>query len=140
MCHRLEFKGRFAKGATTLSLAELLLTKLQVAELNHKDVSDAAALFLDHQIGAGEEEIDGGFVTNVLCNDWGWWRTVSENLQAIPEHLQSLPLSESEAGRVATQASDLMELIDRTPKSLRWRMRAKVGDRAVWREDPEESH
>lgn len=139
MCHRLEFEGRFAQGATTLSLAELLLTKLQVAELNEKDVADAAALFLDHEIGTGEEDIDSDFVTEVLSGDWGWWRTVSENLRAIPGHLNALPLSEQEVKRVGQQSKMLVDLVDRTPKSLRWRMRAKVGDRAAWREEPEET-
>jgi hypothetical protein len=139
MCHRLDFTGGFEPGATTVSLAELLLTKLQVAELNEKDVSDTAALFLDHELGTGEDEIDGEVVAKVLSSDWGWWRTVSENLHAIPDHLSALPLSEDEANRVTRRLSGLLDLVERAPKSLRWRMRAKVGDRAAWREEPEES-
>lgn len=138
MCHRLDLRKSVAKGTMTLSLAELLLTKLQVAELNEKDVSDAAALLLDHELGSGEDEIDSTFVTAVLSNDWGWWRTVSHNLNAIPGHVQLLPLSEQQVDQVARQASDVVALVERAPKSVRWRMRAKVGDRAAWREEPEE--
>ena len=63
MCHRLDLRKSFSNGTVTLSLAELLLTKLQVAELNEKDVSDMAALLLDHGIGSGDDEIDDQFVT-----------------------------------------------------------------------------
>lgn len=138
MCHQLDFRGRLGQEGTTLSLAELLLTKLQVAELNEKDVSDTAALLLDHGLGSSEEEIDGDFVTTVLSADWGWWRTVSENLLAIPGHLNVLPLSEHEASQVRQRAHNLLDLTERAPKSLRWRLRAKAGDRAPWREEPEE--
>jgi hypothetical protein len=126
-------------GATTLSLAELLLTKLQVAELNEKDVFDTAAMFLDHEIGSGDDKIDRDYVTTVLSSDWGWWRTVSHNLQAIPGHLHGLPLSEQQVNEVTERATELVAVVARAPKSVRWRMRAKVGDRAVWREEPEES-
>lgn len=139
MCHRLDFSVGSDPGATTLSLAELLLTKLQVADLNEKDVSDTAALLLDHAIGPGEDEIDSGPITKVLSSDWGWWRTVSENLRAIPGHLNDLPLSQEEASQVTQRVSDLLDLVERAPKGLRWRMRAKVGDKAAWREEPEES-
>lgn len=139
MCHQLDFKGRLGQAEMTVSLADLLLTKLQVAELNEKDVSDTAALFLDHELGQGGEEIDVAFVTKVLSTDWGWWRTVSENLLAIPEHLSVLPLTEDEVSRVNQRANGLVTIVQRAPKSLPWRLRARAGDRVAWREEPEES-
>jgi hypothetical protein len=138
MCHRLDLRKSVEREAITLSLAELLLTKLQVAELNEKDVSDTAALFVDHELGSGENDIDSEFVTTVLSEDWGWWRTVSHNLLAIPDHLSALPLSEHQVNQVRRQANKLVSIVDEAPKGVRWRMRAKVGDRAVWREEPEE--
>lgn len=139
MCHRLDFKGRLGQDDATLSLADLLLTKLQVAQLNEKDISDTAALFLDHSLGCGRDEIDIDSITKLLTTDWGWWRTVSENLLAIPEHLSVLPLAETDASQVSEEANALVDVIRRAPKSLSWRLRAKAGERVAWREEPEES-
>lgn len=139
MCHRLTLTGRLDLHETTLPLADLLLTKLQVAELNAKDVTDAAALLLDHDLTADETGINVTYITDLLARDWGWWRTVSHNLEMLPAHLGGrLP----EPGReiVMAQAKRLLDAIEQAPKSLRWKARAKAGDRIAWRDDPEESH
>ncbi len=46
MCHTLHLAGRIAEADLTLPPADLLLTKLQVAEINIKDLTDIAALLL----------------------------------------------------------------------------------------------
>ena len=139
MCHRLELGPRLRLDDTTISLGDLVLTKLQVAELNAKDVTDAAALLLDHELSDDERGINVPYVAGLLASDWGWWRTVSHNLRALPTHLDGAALG-ADAPRVAEAAERLLARIDAAPKSLRWKMRAKAGDRIAWREDPEESH
>jgi len=139
MCHSLDLAARLELHDATLPLADLLLTKLQVAELNEKDVTDTAALLLDHELTSDETGINVGYVTSVLSADWGWWRTVSHNLRALPNHLEGR-LSNDAAARVAERATRLAQLVDEAPKSLRWRLRAKAGDKLAWREEPEESH
>jgi hypothetical protein len=139
MCHRLHVSSRLALHDTTLSLADLLLTKLQIAELNEKDVTDAAALLLDHDLTGDEDGINVEYITGVLCRDWGWWRTVSHNLRALPVQLTNR-LPEAAASRVAARAEQLLDVIETAPKSLRWKARAKAGERIPWREQPEESH
>lgn len=139
MCHRLNLSSRLELHETTISLADLLLTKLQVAELNEKDVMDSAALLLDHEFGGGLEEIDAGVITDLVGNDWGWWRTVSQNLRTFRGHVSRLRLSAAAAGLVDSRAAELLEFMEVAPKSFRWKLRAKAGDRIAWREDPEES-
>jgi hypothetical protein len=139
MCHSLDLDLRLDLHEETVSLADLLLTKLQVAQLNEKDVTDAAALLLDHPLSADESGINLGYVAGLLSRDWGWWRTVTENLRALPAHLSDrLPRDSWEA--VDAQVTVLMQAIEAAPRSLRWRARAKAGDRLPWREEPEESH
>lgn len=140
MCHRLDLSSRIELHDTTIPLADLLLTKMQVAELNKKDVTDSAALLLDHDFGNRTDQIDTTIVTDVLGSDWGWWRTVSHNLAALKAHLATIPLSPPSAEVIEGRASELLQLIEGAPKGLRWRLRAKAGDKVAWREDPEESH
>jgi hypothetical protein len=138
MCHVLDLRGRLGVDAQTLSLADLLLTKLQIAELNRKDVSDAAALLLDHDLSDDDSGINVPYVESVLCGDWGWWRTVSTNLARLLHHVMELGLEDADRQRVEEQAGRLLERVEAAPKTTRWRLRARIGERMPWREDPDE--
>lgn len=131
MCHSLELMHRLALDELTLPPADLLLTKLQIVEANEHDLQDAIALIVD-------EEIEADRVAKVLAADWGWWRTSMEVLHKIESYSTALPAFEL-AEVVVERVRALHELIDAEPKSLRWKARAKVGDRLRWYELPEES-
>jgi hypothetical protein len=138
MCHVLDLQSRLGVDSQTLSLADLLLTKLQIAELNRKDVSDAAAIFLDHDLATDDSGINVPYVEGVLCGDWGWWRTVSANLSLVLHHLPRLDLDERDRTRVQRQTEKLLERVEAAPKTRKWKLRARIGERMPWREEPEE--
>jgi hypothetical protein len=138
MCHVLPLKDRLTIHARTLSLADLLLTKLQIARLNRKDVVDAVALLADHDVTATEDGVNGDYVARVLGSDWGWWRTVTENIATAEALAPQLGLAPADLGRVASNSAQLLDLIANHRKSARWRMRARLGDRVPWRDEPEE--
>ncbi len=140
MCHRLALGPRLRLHERTLPLADLLLTKLQVAELNAKDVTDAAALLADHELADDETGINVAYVNALLARDWGWWRTVTENLGRMRERVPELPLDAGAGAQVHDRLSELLDQVERAPKSVRWRIRARAGDRVPWRDEPEESH
>ena len=52
MCHRLDLRSRLHIAGPALNPADLLLTKLQIVELNRKDAIDMIALLLAHPLGA----------------------------------------------------------------------------------------
>jgi hypothetical protein len=138
MCHELDLADRLTVDATTLPLADLVLTKLQVADLADKDVVDFTAIALDHDIGADDAGISVQRITSVVGDDWGWWRTVTDNLVKVCVHVQRLELEPAQADRARRTAETLLAEIQRTPKSMRWKLRGIVGERAAWRQDPEE--
>ena len=138
MCHELDLKDRLAIDARTLPLADLVLTKLQVADLTEKDIRDYAALTLEHELTDDDSGIGVARICTVTGGDWGWWRTVTENLGKAIDHLDRLGLTPAAAEVVRGRTVALVARIDDTPKSLRWKARARVGDRMAWREDPEE--
>jgi len=51
MSHRLDLRGRLDGPQPTISLADLVLTKLQIWEINRKDVGDVLCLLADHPLG-----------------------------------------------------------------------------------------
>lgn len=143
MCHRLEFAERLETDPLTLPLADLLLTKLQIVRLNHKDLTDAFALLHEYPLGdVDADTINLGRLTQVTSGDWGWWRTVTGNLDLavteLPAVAASARLDRSEMARIRERLEGLRAGIDQTPKSLRWKLRASVGERVRWYEEPEE--
>jgi hypothetical protein len=52
--HTIDLRDRFELDDATLPLADLLLTKLQIVQLNEKDVLDILALLADHELDPSE--------------------------------------------------------------------------------------
>ncbi|MCI0344851.1 MAG: nucleotidyltransferase family protein [Chloroflexi bacterium] len=155
MCHRIEWGDRLGASKPTLPLAELLLTKLQIIKINRKDVLDALVLIAEHPIAAddGVEDTRHGLgaisaprITRLTSNDWGWWRTVTGNLDVLDRFLANdlgpddLDLGTGRAVLFdpVAQVAKLREAIESAPKSARWGLRARIGDRVKWYEEPEE--
>jgi hypothetical protein len=140
MCHRIPITGRVALDEPTIPLAELLLTKLQVVELTHKDLLDAVTLLDGHEVGTQDGEvINADFIAGLTADDWGLWRTTKLNLERIGEQIGSLQLEPEARDRVVARTSALWERIEREPKSRKWRLRDRVGDRKRWYELPDET-
>lgn len=144
MCHTVEFKDRLGRMPLTLDLADLLLTKLQIVELNEKDAQDVLYLCAAYPVRDGDEPGTIGLdrIRPIVGNDWGWWRTVSTNL----EHIMALATGQGralvpEGGRhhAVDQLGELSKAVETAPKSLRWKTRARVGERVRWYELPEET-
>jgi hypothetical protein len=139
MCHRIPLDARLELEPASIPLAELLLTKLQVIQLNEKDVRDTLSLLLDHPVGdADGDMINAGQVARLCAADWGLWRTITQNLAACRGYAETFELA-PEVSSVATERLDaLLERIEVEPKSRAWRMRARIGDRKRWYDLPEE--
>jgi hypothetical protein len=137
MCHEIPVGERLELDPTSIPLAELLLTKLQVHELNEKDIRDAVALLSTSSVGdADGTSVNGTRVAELLAADWGLWRTTTLNLARCREHLASYDgVDHAHVGR---QFDELDRRIEDAPKSRAWRARARVGERKRWYELPEE--
>jgi hypothetical protein len=97
-----------------------------------------AALLLDYELTSNESGINVAYVVDILRKDWGWWRTVSANLDRLTEVVPTLSLCEEDAQRASERAQEVRERVDAAPKTSRWKIRARVGDRVPWRDEPEE--
>jgi hypothetical protein len=142
MCHTLDFRPSFRRQPHTVDVVDLLLSKVQIVELNEKDARDIVQLLSCMPIapaGAGLA-IDSDRFCSVLGADWGWWRTVTANLDRLPGLLAERPHL-AQPGMPfdpAEQAARLRQLAETTPKGMKWKMRAGIGDKVRWYELPEE--
>jgi hypothetical protein len=139
MSHEIPFGKRMTLEPLTVPLAELLVTKLQIIELNEKDVRDALALLHDHPVGEEDgDSVNGAHIAGLCASDWGLWRTFTANLEALEGHVQRYDLPDDGEGRIKERIETLLGRIEEEPKSFGWKMRAKIGDRKRWYELPEE--
>jgi hypothetical protein len=140
MSHKLDLRGRLDGPAPTITLADLLLTKLQVWEINRKDLGDTLCLFADHDLSEDDSETEGislPRVRSVLGKDWGFCHTVERNAQKVAALWSQEPLPGA-THDVAAQVTALRQAIEDAPKSRAWRLRSRVGERIRWYETPEE--
>jgi hypothetical protein len=140
MSHKLDLRGRLDGPAPTITLADLLLTKLQVWEINRKDLGDTLCLLADHALSEDDAEVEGislPRLRSVLGKDWGFCHTVERNAQKVAQ-LWSQERLPGATHDVAAQVTSLQQAIDDAPKSRAWRLRSRVGERLRWYETLEE--
>jgi len=139
MSHRIPVGERLELEPHTLPLAELLLTKLQIAELNEKDVRDGLALVHGHAVGEADgDTINAARIAVCCAGDWGLWRTITGNLVTCREYVEQVELTDDERASLRARIDKLLERIEGEPKTRAWKLRAKIGERKRWYEIPEE--
>lgn len=134
MCHDINFKNRLEVDYPTIPLAEMLLEKIQIVEINEKDVKDAIILLREHEVGDNDKEtVNSTYISKILSNDWGFYYTATTNLKKIRKLLgQYEKLVGNEKGLIESRTDSLLESIEKHPKSIGWKMRAKIGTKSPW--------
>ena len=140
-CHTIDFKGRLELDYPTISLSDILLQKMQIVQINEKDIKDVIVMFREHEVGIeGQETINSGYVSDLLSKDWGFWHTVTTNLGKVRTFLLEYQgLSPEDRADISSKIDRLLEAIDKREKSLGWKMRAKTGTRQRWYREVDET-
>ncbi|MHB8567995.1 MAG: hypothetical protein ACYC7D_14420 [Nitrososphaerales archaeon] len=139
MCHKLDFTSRLKLDSVTLPLADLLLTKLQVYEITEREYKDVSALLKDHDLGDSDDPdtINSKYIAKLCSENWGLWKTVSLNLERISNALPTYLPSSDDQKPIREKITLIKQKINAAPKSLGWKLRAKVGEKVKWYELPE---
>lgn len=139
-CHVLPLTGRLEVEKYTLPLAELVLEKMQIVQINEKDLIDVIMLFREHPVGDTDmETINAPVIVRLLAKDWGFWRTVTGNLRLVKEQMEVYSsLTQQDKDVVLERIGQLEKRIAEAPKSPQWKARSLVGDRIRWYKDVEE--
>lgn len=140
MCHTIPISAeRLALEPVTLPLAELFLTKMQIVQLNEKDVRDLCALVLDHSFGQGDDEtLNLPYIASLCAHDWGLWKTITINAQKVRDFADAYDLEGGQKLTIAERLGVLLNTLDGAPKSLKWKARDRIGERLQWYDLPEE--
>lgn len=139
-CHAIYWKDRLEVDSPTIPLAELLLEKMQIVQINEKDIIDTIMLLLEHPLGDSDHEvINMKRVASICAADWGFWRTVTMNLEKVRALAHHYPqLTDEQKAEVEKQVGDALARMEAEPKTMGWKLRARVGDRVKWYKDVDE--
>lgn len=142
MNHTINFDKRLEVDSPTIPLAELLLQKMQIVKINEKDIKDAIVLLTAHDVGETDKEtINLEALANAgLVSDWGFYYTVTTNLQKVKEYVQkTTTLDGNDSKRIINERIDkILNYLEGQPKTLSWKLRAKVGTKKQWYNDVED--
>jgi hypothetical protein len=139
-CHVISWNGRLEVDTPTIPLAELLLEKMQIVEINEKDVIDTIMLLLEHPLEDSDEEtINIRLIAELCGKDWGLWRTTTMNLDKVKQMASKYhQLTGEQQVHIASQIDQALKRIEAEPKAMAWRLRSRVGDRVKWYKDVDE--
>jgi hypothetical protein len=137
MCHKVEFRNRLGLDSLTVSLTDLVLEKMQIVQINEKDIKDCILLFLEHDLKDNDESgINTSYIADVLSKDWGYYYTVTTNLKKIKDSLVQYDwIPPDGENRVMDRVDRLLTAIGSKPKSSKWKMREKIGTKRQWYQD-----
>ncbi len=151
--HPIDFRSRLGVDPTTLSLADLLLEKIQMwVSFSEKDLKDCLLLLKAHDVTEDSEignRIDARYIARLLSDDWGFYYTATTNLMKIATLMRDLDAKGQEAHIdpsqiTAEERADIIGKVDRIvkpiedhPKSFGWKARSKLGTRKQWYRDVE---
>jgi hypothetical protein len=147
--HDVEFgdkpeEGRLEIDYPTISPADIVLEKLQINQINRKDLVDLIALFFVHDVQDqfGKDVIDAAYIGKVLSKEWGFWYDATTNLEKVKSLMQALE-KEGKLGSAQTQIvgqrlEKLLDYVNKTPKERSWEKRAKTGTKKTWYREVEE--
>lgn len=139
-CHVLQLRDRLAVDDLTIPLAELFLEKMQIVEINEKDLVDTMMLLAEHPVGESDHEtINAPIIAKVLAAEWGFWRTVTGNVEKLLALNTKSDLFEiGEKQVIADRTTEIIAYVGKEPKTLAWKMRSKIGDKVKWYKDVDE--
>jgi hypothetical protein len=140
MDHEIDFRDRLDINTYAIDPADLLLSKLQIQKLNEKDAHDVITLckdvYVDFEPHPGVLDLE--HVADTCARDWGLYIDVMTNIDTVLEHLPDYDLSPREVARIGRTLELAQDMMTEHAKSLRWRLRARIGKRVRWYNEVEQ--
>ena len=77
-------------------------------------------------------------MAEVCAGDWGLYIDVMNNIDAVVERVADYGLVPRDAARVRRTLELAQDMMTEQAKTLRWRLRARIGKRVRWYSEVEE--
>jgi len=139
--HIIDLRGRLEIEEFTISVSDLLLSKLSIARLNEKDFRDIITLlrerpFADQDL-RGTVNID--YIVGLCSKRWGLCHDVLRALDACTAMLGTYELDPVSREHALRNLNALKTSIFAAKKTIHWKLRATVGEHMPWRRAVDET-
>jgi len=117
---------------------DIVLEKLQIHQINKKDLIDLIALFANKNIASADEgsSINGSYIAKILSQDWGFWYEATNNLNMVKyvakDMLVKGDIQETMYDKTLQKIGCLLQFIEKEPKTKDWIKRSQVGTKKPW--------
>jgi hypothetical protein len=141
MEHVVPFQGRLELDYPTVTATDLFLTKIQVTAFTEKDLKDLWLLLRGHEVGTDRDgrAINPSYVAALLADDWGFWYDATSNLERVRRFTTDSQLLAPDAKiDILDKVARIARAIAEQPKTLRWKIRSKIGTHMQWYRPVEE--
>ncbi len=134
MCHVIDMKDRLKLDYPTITPSDLFLQKIQIVQINEKDIKDLIILLLEHETGEEDKDtINLKYLSRVLGDDWGFWYTTTLNLDKLDKMADNYSqLTQNEKQLIHSRVKVIKDALIAAPKSFKWRLRERIGTKAQW--------
>jgi hypothetical protein len=147
--HDVEFgekpgSGRLELDWPTITATDIVLEKLQIHQINRKDLIDLIALLMAHEVHETFEKniIDGSYITKILSDDWGFWQDATTNFSKMKMLMEELTannkLTAEQSHTIVQRTDKLLGIVTNSPKTKHWEKRAKTGTKKPWYREVED--
>lgn len=138
--------GRLELDFPTITLADIVLEKLQIHQIGRKDLVDLIILFMGHDLrgsqAANRELVDDTYLCELLCDDWGFWHESLQNLGKTRQLLDGFAatghIDPDQTARVGDRLTALEQRLQASPKTRKWEKRSRAGTSKAWYREVEE--
>lgn len=136
--HDVVLRDRLEIDYPTIPLDDLVMEKLQIHEINRKDLVDLSAIFTKYDICEKDSRdcINGKRIAEILADDWGFWYDATTNLGKLERFVNGSRdagiIAKSLAETIIGRVSKLKTMIENEPKTKNWIKRSKIGISKPW--------
>jgi hypothetical protein len=140
MCHTIDLRNRLEVDYPTISVTDLLLEKLQIVKIAEKDLIDLTTLIAAHALGSDDnDKINIKYIADIVRDDWGFYYTIISNLSKLREYVKKLQIFQlDQKEEIVNKIDNLIDVIENTSKSMKWKLRAKIGPSMKWYREVED--
>jgi hypothetical protein len=141
MCQDIDMTDRLVNNYPTISVDDLLLTKVQIIEINEKDLKDILRLVGANKInadGSNYNDINLSFIEKMTGENYGFYRSYLQNMRKAMDYLHTLEMDPDVKKEIEDKIKKILDATENSKKSIKWKMRAKIGDSMPWYKLPEE--
>ena len=140
MEHTIDLRNRLQIEDRTISVSDIIITKLIIHVMNEKDYRDIFTIMKDLELGQEDRQgvINVNYLASICSKDWGLFQDITSKIDECLQVMSHYNFNQSESDLIRDRFLSIRDAMESEPKSLKWRLRSLLGTRIAIRDTVEE--